>query len=63
MIAAETDKVTERALATFGPGERETVIRALPPSGAISPGPDNPRLFSPVYRGESGCRSDTSRRS
>jgi MarR family transcriptional regulator, organic hydroperoxide resistance regulator len=29
VIAAETDKVTERALATFGPGERETVIRAL----------------------------------
>ena len=28
-VAAETDKVTERALATFGPGERETVIRAL----------------------------------
>ncbi len=29
VIAAETDKVTERALATFGPGERETVIHAL----------------------------------
>jgi DNA-binding MarR family transcriptional regulator len=29
VIAAETDKVTERALATFGPGEREAVIRAL----------------------------------
>jgi hypothetical protein len=29
VITAETDKVTERALATFGPGERETVIRAL----------------------------------
>src|SRR5258708_12021672 len=25
VIAAETDKVTERALATFGPAERETV--------------------------------------
>jgi MarR family transcriptional regulator, organic hydroperoxide resistance regulator len=29
VIAAETDKLTERALATFGPGERETVICAL----------------------------------
>ena len=29
MIAAETDKLTERALATFGPGEREAVIQAL----------------------------------
>jgi hypothetical protein len=29
VIAAETDKLTERALATFGPAERETVIRAL----------------------------------
>jgi MarR family transcriptional regulator, organic hydroperoxide resistance regulator len=29
VIAAETDKVTERALATFGPGERAAVIRAL----------------------------------
>jgi hypothetical protein len=29
VIAAETDKLTERALATFGPSERETVIRAL----------------------------------
>jgi DNA-binding MarR family transcriptional regulator len=32
VIAAETDKLTERALATFGPAEREAVIRAL---GAI----------------------------
>ena len=29
VIAAETDKLTERALATFGPGERETIVRAL----------------------------------
>ena len=29
VIAAETDKLTERALATFGPAERELVIRAL----------------------------------
>jgi hypothetical protein len=29
LIAAETDKLTERALATFGPAERESVIRAL----------------------------------
>jgi DNA-binding MarR family transcriptional regulator len=29
VIAAETDKLTERALATFGPAERETLIRAL----------------------------------
>jgi MarR family transcriptional regulator, organic hydroperoxide resistance regulator len=29
VIAAETDKLTERALATFGPAEREAVIRAL----------------------------------
>ena len=29
VIAAETDKLTERALATFGPAERESVIRAL----------------------------------
>jgi DNA-binding MarR family transcriptional regulator len=29
VIATETDKLTERALATFGPAERETVIRAL----------------------------------
>ncbi len=29
VIAVETDKVTERALATFGPGEREAVIQAL----------------------------------
>ena len=29
VIAAETDKLTERALATFGPAERETVIRVL----------------------------------
>ena len=29
VIAAETDKLTERALATFTVGERETVIRAL----------------------------------
>jgi hypothetical protein len=29
VIAAETDQVTEGALATFGPGERETAIRAL----------------------------------
>jgi len=28
-IAAETDKLTERALATFGLAERESVIRAL----------------------------------
>ena len=32
VIAAETDKLTERALATFGPAEREAVISAL---GAI----------------------------
>jgi hypothetical protein len=32
VVAAETDKLTERALATFEPAERETVIRAL---GAI----------------------------
>ncbi len=29
VIAAETAKVAERALATFGPGEREAVIQAL----------------------------------
>jgi len=29
VIAAETDKLTERALATFGPAEREAVISAL----------------------------------
>ncbi len=29
VIAAETDEVTERALATFGAGEREKVIQAL----------------------------------
>jgi hypothetical protein len=29
VASAETDKITERALATFGPGERETVVRAL----------------------------------
>ena len=29
VIAAETDKLTERALATFTAGEREAVIRAL----------------------------------
>jgi DNA-binding MarR family transcriptional regulator len=29
VIAAETDKLTERALATFGPAEREALIRAL----------------------------------
>lgn len=29
VIAAETDKLTERALATFGPAEREAVIGAL----------------------------------
>ena len=29
VIAAETDKVTERALAAFGPAERESLIRAL----------------------------------
>ena len=29
VIAAETDKLTERALATFAPAEREAVIRAL----------------------------------
>jgi len=29
VIATETDKLTERALATFGPGERETIVRAL----------------------------------
>jgi MarR family transcriptional regulator, organic hydroperoxide resistance regulator len=29
VIAAETDKVTERALATFSPAEREALIRAL----------------------------------
>jgi hypothetical protein len=29
VIAAETDKVTERALATFGPSERGAVIRTL----------------------------------
>jgi DNA-binding MarR family transcriptional regulator len=28
-IAAETAKLTERALATFEPGERETLIQAL----------------------------------
>jgi DNA-binding MarR family transcriptional regulator len=28
-IAAETDKLTERALAAFGPAEREALIRAL----------------------------------
>jgi MarR family transcriptional regulator, organic hydroperoxide resistance regulator len=28
-IAAETDKLTERALASFGPAEREALIRAL----------------------------------
>jgi hypothetical protein len=37
VIAAETDKLTERALATFGPAERGSVIRALAPSGATSP--------------------------
>ena len=29
VIAAETDMLTERALATFGPAERKAVIRAL----------------------------------
>ena len=29
VITAETDKLTERALATFGPAEREAIIRAL----------------------------------
>ena len=29
VIGAETDKLTERALATFGPAEREVLIRAL----------------------------------
>src|SRR6185437_8250113 len=29
VIAAETDTLTERALATFGPAEREAIIRAL----------------------------------
>jgi DNA-binding MarR family transcriptional regulator len=29
VIAAETDKLTERALAAFGPAEREVLIRAL----------------------------------
>jgi MarR family transcriptional regulator, organic hydroperoxide resistance regulator len=29
VIAAETDKLTERALSTFSPAEREAVIRAL----------------------------------
>jgi DNA-binding MarR family transcriptional regulator len=29
VIGAETDKLTERALATFGPAEREALIRAL----------------------------------
>jgi hypothetical protein len=29
VIAAETDTLTERVLATFEPAERETVIRAL----------------------------------
>ena len=29
VIAAETDKLTERALATFSPAEREALIRAL----------------------------------
>lgn len=29
VIAAETDKLTERALATLTAGERETLIRAL----------------------------------
>jgi MarR family transcriptional regulator, organic hydroperoxide resistance regulator len=29
VIAAETDKLTERALATFDPAERQAVIRAL----------------------------------
>ena len=29
VIAAETDKLTERVLATFGPAERESLIRAL----------------------------------
>jgi MarR family transcriptional regulator, organic hydroperoxide resistance regulator len=29
VIAAETDKLTERALGTFGPAEREAVIQAL----------------------------------
>jgi DNA-binding MarR family transcriptional regulator len=29
VIGAETDKLTERALSTFGPAEREALIRAL----------------------------------
>src|ERR1700759_4779088 len=29
VIRAETDKLTERALATFGPAERDALIRAL----------------------------------
>jgi MarR family transcriptional regulator, organic hydroperoxide resistance regulator len=29
VIAAETDKLTERVLASFGPAEREALIRAL----------------------------------
>ena len=29
VIGAETDKLTERALATFGPAERDALIRAL----------------------------------
>jgi DNA-binding MarR family transcriptional regulator len=29
VIGTETDKLTERALATFGPAEREALIRAL----------------------------------
>ena len=29
VIGAETDKLTERALAMFGPAEREALIRAL----------------------------------
>jgi MarR family transcriptional regulator, organic hydroperoxide resistance regulator len=29
VIGAETDKLTERALASFGPAERESLIRAL----------------------------------
>jgi DNA-binding MarR family transcriptional regulator len=29
VIAAETDKLTERALGTFGPAEREAIVQAL----------------------------------
>jgi hypothetical protein len=63
VIAAETDKLTERALATFGPAEREAVITALTAIRRNLTRPERRHYRLARFIGGSRNASDTSRRS